>query len=270
MGAVFAFILECKFKLNFSKKTKVVFVGSSVTYGYPWVEKYIFSSEIQRVQPDWKIINLSYLGADIVGIQEYLLCPLKIDQVNKPDILIVEIPLINTLPYIKSYESIKKRECNPNKKLNINYFNFLVARPIGIGWVPAIFGTDSRQTKERPIQLDYAGPNYFYNQIQFNNIEELYRKELNGFLGRLSKLGHRVFVFVSPIYLPGVEKVGDNRAAVEYQLSVTMEVCKSHINIKCLPISEFNQELEMFTNVTHLSKNGHRKFSEWILKNLGP
>ena len=246
---------------------KLVFVGSSVTYGYPWVESSIFSSKIQRVQRDWKVINLSYLGADIVGIQEYLLCPLENDQANKPDILIVEIPLVNTLPYIKSYGSIKKRECEPKKNLNLNYFKFLVTRPIGVGWIPVIFGTDSRQTKERPIH--YAGSNYFYNQMQFNVIEQVYRKELSGFLGRLSTLGHRVFVFVSPIHLPGVEKVGGNLEAVQSQLRVTMEVCKLHINIKCMPMSEFNQDPEMFSNVTHLSKSGHEKFSEWVLQNLG-
>lgn len=245
-------------------KPAAAFVGSSMTYGYPWQEPVIFSRIFSDRARGWNVTNLSYYSADIWGIREYLLCPLEASSEWRPDVLIVEIPLVNSIRLIQQGEIPNKRKCVGSGSQVADYFQFVIERPIGTGWIPLIWDVEAYDKADQEIQIANVGSDYFASADKFESIEKEYRRDLRAFLDKISALGRNVFVFISPIYLPGIAEAGGDRVAVERQIQVTWEVCKSHASIKCLPVSQFGQERNLFYNLTHFNQRGHRVFGEWL------
>lgn len=251
-------------------KPAIAFVGSSMTYGYPWQEPVIFSRILSDRLSGWNAANLSYYSADIWGIREYLLCPVTTSSDWKPDVLIVEIPLVNSIRQIQPGAVPRKRECSGEASRSAGYFQFVLMRPIGTGWIPLMWDVEAYHKADQEIQIAPVGPDYFASAAAFGNIEKEYLRDLRAFLDKISGLGRNVFVFISPIYLPGIAEAGGDRAAVEHQIQVTWEVCKSHASITCLPVSRFGLERNLFYNLTHFNQRGHRVFGEWMMQEIFP
>lgn len=250
------------------KKPSVVFLGSSVTYGYPWNESVIFTNRVSRQLPGMNVINLSYIGADIWGMYEYLMCPLNASPNSKPEMVFIEIPLVNSISQTKIGPLSPKRKCNDLIDPRRSYFDFIFERPIGLGWIHLMFDRSSHEFLEKNVQLDYVGDKYFATSARFAILESAYRRDLDIFLTYAASLGDKVFVFISPIYLDGVSEVGGEYAAVKYQLKVTDEVCKLHASIKCLSLSNLENDRSMFYNVTHLNIKGNKNLSNIIIKEI--
>ena len=92
------------------EKPLVFFVGSSLTYGYPWQERVIFSRVVAARASSWRVANLSYIGANMRGLLEYATCSLG--RSIKPNILVVEIPLVNSIASLDSDKDVYKRQSN--------------------------------------------------------------------------------------------------------------------------------------------------------------
>jgi len=246
-------------------KPTIAFIGSSMTYGYPWQEPVIFTRVFSERMKGWNVSNMSYYSADIWGIREYLLCPLVVSRDLMPDVLVVEIPLVNSIRQIHPGDAPRKRKCMGSSEAVLpGYFSFVFRRPIGTGWIPLLWDDEAYQKRDQEIQITKVDANYFASEEKFKNIEREYRRDLRAFLDEIAGISRKVFIFISPIYLPGVDEAGADRAAVKRQMEVTWDVCRSHGAVICLSLDEFSENRNLFYNITHFNQQGHRVFGEWL------
>lgn len=183
-----------------SDKPTVVFLGSSVTYGYAWQEPVIFSSKFADHASGWKVANLSVIGFGMEGIRDYLLCPLLAAIDRKPEILIIEIPLVGTTAeFVRKGDVLQQpRKCDGVISHGSDYFRFVIERPRGTSWIPLIWDEYAYDKPDEKIALPPMGADYFASAVKFANVEKQYRKQLHDFFVQVSGLGQKVFVFISP------------------------------------------------------------------------
>jgi hypothetical protein len=244
------------------QKPLAMFVGSSVTYGFPWQERIIFTRLISGELSEFKIANLSIIGVGMRAITDFATCALS--QKHRPDIIFFEIPLVNSTASISPGVPVSGRRCNDYSSHVPGYWPLVFRRFFGIGWISLLWDDENYEKKETDLKVVPLPEGYFANSERFSAIENTYSSELRAFLSNISSMGERVFVYVSPIYVPGISMAGADRSAVEYQIKLTQKICLEFVNLTCLDSSIFSQRPELFYNLTHLNHRGHRALADWF------
>lgn len=244
------------------EKPLVFFVGSSLTYGYPWQERVIFSRVVAARASSWRVANLSYIGANMRGLLEYATCSLG--RSIKPNILVVEIPLVNSIASLDSDKSPTRHDCQVLADRPANYWELVLTRPYGLGWVSLLWDEESYEKPEESIQIVKLPSAYFASSEQFESVKAKFTSALEEFLSAVSGMGDKVVVYVSPIYTPGIGDSGGDAKAVEAQIDLAYKICKKNGKVICINPSAFGLHREMFYNLTHLNQSGHRVLGEWF------
>ena len=244
------------------KKPLVMFVGSSVTYGFPWQERIIFTRLISDEMSDFKIANLSIIGVGMRAITDFATC--AIGQKHRPEIIFFEIPLVNSTASISPGATVSARRCHDYSSRVPGYWELVVGRIFGIGWIPLLWDDENFEKAETNLNILPLPEGYFADSKKFSSIENVYSSELRAFLYNISGMGDKVFVYVSPIYVPGISVAGADRRAVEYQIELSQKICLEFVNLTCLDSSIFSQRPELFYNLTHLNHRGHRALADWF------
>jgi len=243
-------------------KPSAIFLGSSVTYGYPWQERVAFTKLVAEKLPDWQISNLSIVGAGMRALTDFATCSLTAS--HRPDVLIVEIPLVNSTSSISTNDPISGRKCANNFIHGLGYWQLTITRPYGLGWVSLLWDEESYEKGDSDLVITKLPSTYFATSERFNSIKSRYTSELEEHLSTISNMGNQVFAYISPIYTPAIEIAGGDRSAVEEQIGLSLEICKRNGRVICLDMSQFGTRRELFYNLTHLNQRGHRALGNWF------
>lgn len=245
-----------------AKKPAVIFIGSSVTYGYPWQERVIFSRKISERLKAWKVANLSVIGVGMGGLTDFVTCSLSVSR--KPAMVVVEIPLVNSVAGISPNEKRIARQCADYSEGGIGYWGMVLSRPYGLGWISLLWDEEAYEKHEEDIVISPLPSTYFATADRFKTIRAQYEIELTEYLNAVSVMGEKVAVYVSPVYTPGVTAAGGDQSAVENQIEFTYYICKKNGKVICLDSSPFGTHREYFYNLTHLNQRGHQAMAEWF------
>ena len=250
------------------QKPLAMFVGSSVTYGFPWQERIIFTRLISDELPNFKIANLSVIGVGMRAITDFVTCPLN--ENHRPNFIFVEIPLINSTASISPGVPVSARRCRDYSNHFPGYWELVIRKSFGIGWIPLLWDDENFEKTETNLNILPLPKDYFADSKKFSSIEDIYSSELRAFLLNISSMGEKVFVYVSPIFVPGISVAGADRSAVEYQIELTQKICLEFVNLTCLDSSIFSNRPELFYNLTHLNQRGHRALADWFKPYITP
>lgn len=244
------------------KNPVTLFIGSSVTYGYPWQEQVIFSRVVAERLSDWKVANLSVIGVGVSELTAYVTCPLT--GPRKPAIVIAEIPLVNSIGEKKPGYARKGQQCAAHSSGDIGYWQLVASRPYGLGWISLLWDEESYEKHEENIVISPVPPGYFATAERFESIRSQYEIELTSYLDSVSTMGDKVLVYVSPVYTLGIGSAGGEQSAVEHQIQFTYDICRKHGKVICLDSSPFGARRDFFFNLTHLNQRGHKAMAEWF------
>lgn len=257
-----AFVDEVVTAARNQNKRSLIFVGSSLTYGYPWQEPVIFSRIFAAKKPNLRVGNLSYIGADMGGQLDWTTCAFK-GRLN-PDYLIVEIPLVNSTYVLRPDKEASRRRCTTSSDDILSYWNVALTYPLGTGWVSLLWDEESYVKPEEDLRIAKLPDTYFATKEKFEAIRPVFNSLVAEYVESVSKMGKHVFVFVSPIYTNGIAEAGGEQDAVEIQMRAAYDVCKMNKKVECIDPSAFGLRREHFYNLTHLNQRGHRALGEWF------
>jgi hypothetical protein len=243
-------------------KPSVMFIGSSVTFGYSWQEDVIYTKILSNQLPGWRVSNLSIIGVGMRAITDFATC--AIGPANRPAVLFVEIPLVNSTASISADGSHAPRQCLNYSNGVPGYWTNVLTRPYGSAWIPILWDGHAYKKTEADFKISPLPTDYFLSEEKFSKVENKYLTELRRFLTSVSLMGEKVFVYISPILTSEIKKSGGDRAAVEYQILLTNKVCLEYKNVTCLDVSIFSDRSDLFYNLTHLNQRGHRALAEWF------
>lgn len=243
-------------------KHAVVFLGSSFTYGYPWQEGVVFSRVAARSLPGMKFANLSIIGAGIRDLTEHARCARATER--KAFLLIAEIPLVNSVGNLTSPDRGFRTKCRPHSSMPWSLHRSVLSQPSGTGWIPVLWDEEAYAKPDSDISITKLPSTYFASANMFQAVRSQYVRDLHNYLQAISELGETVWVFVSPIYMPGIEESGGDHVPVAQQIALTFEVCKAYGKVICLDTSGFGTQRELFYNLTHLNQRGHRALGNWF------
>lgn len=258
-----AFFQSVMAKAAQQQKPSAVFLGSSVTYGYPWQEPAIFSRVVADQLPQWQVANLSLIGANLSNAPT---CALG-GRV-RPDVLIVEIPLVNSIAELKPGQATSVRQCSSSAQKPVSYWELVLARPYGLGWLTLLWDEEAYHKPDSDIQIAKLPGNYFSTEERFARIQSQFARELRAYVHAMSEAADRVIFFVSPVYTAGIGEAGGDGAAVERQIQFAYAVCRENPRVSCIDPASLVLGREMFYNLTHLNQRGHRALGEYFAREI--
>jgi hypothetical protein len=259
-----AFVTQAHGGARRDGKPFMLFIGSSVTWGHPWQEQAIFTRGVAQRLGDWRVGNLSIVGVGTRGLTDFATCALG--EQLRPDLLVVEIPLVNLVASATSDARHAPRVCARPGQGAEDYWQLVVRRPHGTSWM-ALFATEQwLARKDEELQTGPVPPGYFADRRTFAEVEAPFAAELRRFLEAVSRMGARVVVHVSPIYTAGVAEAGGDTGAVEYQIDLADRICREFAQLTCLDTRVFSGRRELFYNLTHLNQRGHRAMADWFVE----
>ena len=113
-------------------------------------------------------------------------------------------------------------------------------------------------------------PGYYVTASQFASIESAYRTQIVDAVRSAQRVADRVYVFPSPVFLPGVVEVGEDAAAVRAQLEMALAICRTVEGVSCLDSQPFYDRKDVYYNMTHLNQRGHEAIAEWLAEHVYP
>lgn len=249
------------------RSIETLFVGSSVTFGYPWQEPVIFSRQYAALRPEEPTANLSIIGAHLGLMEDVLLCRVLNGGV-KLKTIVIEIPVVNGVGYLD-----QRLPPPPPCDARIggrSYAWFTLTRPIGIGWVPFIRDRLAYPKADEHIALQKVPEGYFVVASRFAAIEAEFRERVRNVTRAATRVAERVYVFPSPVYLPGASEMGEDATAISQQIDAAVDACDTVEGAVCLRPDEFLTLREAYYNMTHFNQRGHRAFAEWLAASIPP
>lgn len=249
------------------QKPLIMFVGSSVTYGFPWQESVVFSKLVANALPRYEVANLSIVGAGMRGLTDFATCYLN--GKNRPAAIYFELPLVNSVDSIKpDTNPVVPRACRDERDVVSSYWSLVVSRPFGTGWISLLWPEQDYEKPEVEFFVRPVSKDYFASSERFATLEENYISELKSFLDNISSMADRVYAYISPIYLPAIAEAGGDQVSVTHQIQLTMRICREFGRVTCLDASQFESRRELFYNLTHLNQRGHRAFADWFVQHI--
>jgi hypothetical protein len=263
-----AFTVESFRRTMRSGKPMLMFLGSSVSYGYPWQEPVIFTRQVAEALPRRETVNLSIVGAHMRALTDFATC--AIEPQRRPDVLVVEIPLVNSVATIRTDARFPGRRCKHPGAAAGGYWRLALANPLAIGWAARLWDNEAYAKPDQALQVAKVPADYFADRQSFAAIETAFVAELRRFLTEVSTMGNMVYVYVSPIYTPAIEQAGGDRLSVEHQIALANAVCQEVKGVVCLDTRPFGTQKDLFYNLTHLNQRGHRALADWFLRQVPP
>jgi hypothetical protein len=245
-----------------SSSPSTVFVGSSVAYGYPWAEELAVSSRYAELRPGEHVVNASVIGADTAFLDDAILCGATNAKV-RADILIVELPVINSVNGLKRRAGINGPPCDETIG-RVGILSFVIKHPRGTGWLSFLWDDKALSGPEQTIAPKQRFFGFFLEPDDYARFDADFQREVITVLNRAKTVGRRVYAFPSPVFVPGVTEIGFNRGSVEAQLQAALTACRQVADVQCLDAAPFYVRRELFMNLTHLNQRGQQALAEWL------
>ena len=245
----------------------MAFIGSSFTFGYPWQEPVIGTRQYADLNRDQHVLNISMLAAGISWMNQSALCAVASEGLVL-DAIVLEIPVVNevsTLMHPRQDSNLVRplAQCEERGPVH-GYFGFVAAHPRGIGWLSFLWDSEAYSKNEESLSLQKVPPGYFVTREQFARVEASYRERIAQLLTNAKMVSRAVYVYPSPVFLPGATQIEEDADAIQRQLDVVLEACRTVAGITCLDPTRFYFERDYYYNLTHLNQRGHRQIAEWL------
>lgn len=251
-----------------SDKPQVLFLGSSFTYGYPWQEDVIYSHVFASLRTEFDVLNVSVIGID-ASFGEWLLCR-PVHERRVFDTVFVEIPVINETARLDKMNGLGRTvslgatgACR-SADTHGGYFAFFLRHPYGLGLLPFVWDDKAYPKRDEKVGLATVPDDYFVTGDQFQEIAPLFAARVEALVRSAKVVGRRVYVYPTPVYLPGVRQIGRDADAVRAQLDSAVIACQRVPGVTCLDPSAFYESAENYLNITHLNQRGHRAMAKWF------
>ena len=253
-------------KIDRSKPTVIV-AGASVTFANSFSDNVIFSRRIARNFPNANVLNLSVVGTDGPSIAYATACALRHAGIV-PDLVVLELPVINDTVHAKRqfdhHLPLRPEGSFVCPSESISLFRYFVMQPRGSSWV-AIIRDDSIDIRMgggirlAPLERDYVLDDSSYQKI-VGILEQSRIKSMRA----LSATTKRLLVYPGPLHIESLAKLGFDAEALKRQVADTVKACRAVGSTVCLDTREFPDDQILFSDVSHLSPEGHIAFAGWL------
>ena len=248
-------------------KPLIVFAGSSVMYGYPWDERFVFTHLFAEQKPASKVINASIVAADIKGVNDGIVCSALGNRIRF-DAVVIEVPVVNTTSHLvqsrkSGHRAAPLQQCGADQD-DSTYFELAVRHPRGIGWLRFLWNSEARETVESTIRTGPVPRDYFATAADFEAIRQDYADRIRETLTNAQQMAEVVYAFPSPIYLGGLEEIGEDEPGIRHQLQTAVDSCASVPGVRCLDTAAIWMNRSYFFNLTHLNQAGHRAVADLL------
>lgn len=250
----------------------VAFAGSSFTFGYPWQESAIFSQLFANARPDRPVINASVYSGDISSVNDWIVCGARRNGVRF-DAIVVEIPVVNTLSSLAAARRAGNLQTSPladcaSGDASPSYFDYVVRRPLAIGWLTALWGSEERPARDLDIMIDPVPDGYFVSAAAFATVQREYEAQIDEMLRHAQSVAPVVYAFPSPVFVAGLGQVGADEQAMRLELDRAVAACSGVPGVRCLDPASFYERRGDFYNLTHLNQRGHREMADWFSRQI--
>jgi len=256
--------------LRDSTRPTVAFLGSSFSFGYPWQERVILSRRYSELRPEHRVVNTSVTGGDLSLVNNWSICAFK-RQALVVDAAIIEIPVINTVANLSKQRDalgpehrLPTLESCTEARVSDSYLPFVLRQPLGLGWVRFLWDVEAYEKRDESIVIIPVPEGYFVTAKKFTGIEDAYRAQVVDALTRARGIARKVYAYPSPVYLPALDEIHEDAAAVRHQMQVTTDACESVSGVECIDATSFYEMREAYYNMTHLNQRGHEAVARWL------
>jgi hypothetical protein len=243
----------------------LLFAGSSVTFGYPWHERFVFSRLVANQRPDYRMLNGSIIAADVSGINDWIVCAAKRNRIRF-DAIVVEVPVVNTLAYLANLH--RAGVAAPNlttceaEDRDPDYLQFVLLQSRGLGWIDFLWNSEGDAVDEQHMRLDPVPNGYFASAADFAAVADAFASQIVQTVNNARTIAGKVYVFPSPVFVKGLTQVGEDAENVGAQLRAALVACQSVRSVQCIDPSPVYADQAYFYNFTHLNQAGHRALAE--------
>jgi len=242
-----------------------MFAGSSVTYGYPWSRSQIFSRRYSEARQT-PVVNASVLALDVSGINDWIVCAAVRNKLRVAT-LIIEVPVINTVAQLAAHHRSSTPAPPMSDCVGIpdpGYAWLAWSRPLGLGWFVFLWDRDATEKPDAVMNLAAVPVGYFTGAADFDAVAPLFDTQIATLIANARTVADRVYLFPSPVFIGGLEQIGEDAASVRAQIARAMTACVQAGGVRCLDASFLGERQDHFTNFTHLNQAGHRALAEWL------
>jgi hypothetical protein len=249
-------------------RPKILMFGSSVTWGYSWPERDVFSWHMQQELDGYQVLNVAIIGRDLESIID-LECNLK--QLNVDiDIVTLELNLFNLkLGSTPPGEAIGCNEVGAYVALGgpFNYAHFTLLHPFGIPYFRMFWNQYEYPQEERSFSWNELPDSYFPNLNYFLKNREQLDRLISSAIEGANSISESVVAFVAPTLREGLILSEYNPADLQELADLVISSCTKTAQSSCLDPG-LDLPRENFGNLTHLNLSGHESFARWLLKQL--
>lgn len=243
-----------------------LFAGSSVTHGYPWTQRQTFAHLYGRARAIGTV-NAGILGLDVSGVNDWVICAAKGNRV-RVSTLIIEMPVVNSVSQLATYRRVGSTvpplsDC-ADAAVSPPYSAWALSRPLGIGWLVFLWQEDAYPKPDIVITVEPVPAGYFTPTLEFRAIADRYEEQIRSLLVNASTIADRVYAFPSPVYVGGLDQIGEDAASVREQVARALAACRNTGHARCLDSSFLGERQDYFMNFTHLNQAGHRAMAAWL------
>ena len=250
------------------KDTSILFVGSSMTYGYAVRQDASLGSIMgQLLNGEAAIANFSIIGGSLNQLTP-LMCRLsKLE--TKPDMVIVEIPIMNDLAQGRSDVVRDCRTEDPS--LYISEFEFFLKNPWGVQAIPRMLPHFPDRDGSTVIPNTRIPETYKVTEDDVRRMSVIYADRTQALINAAKDVSDNVIVFGAPLYRPAFEEAG-LLGSLDLFEEVWREIC-AESNVIChTPSEDLQRTRENFFNISHLNREGAQELSKElaeVVRNAG-
>lgn len=249
-------------------KSLVIVAGASLTFGFDFSDRLIFSRQLARRFPDATVLNLSVIGSEGPGIAAAVTCAIHLAGV-RPDLVILELPVINDAIQTKRRrdqggqleQAANAFVCPPHSKSLLWYF---LQRPRGTSWAAIIRDNSTNTRQGEVLRLFALDGDYVVAPDAYSKIAEDLVTLRAGALRSLRDTTPSLVVYPGPLLIDELAKLGFDRSNIERQVADTLRACEAVKDIHCLDSRKFSLSPAVFNDVSHLNPQGHAAFGNWL------
>lgn len=242
-----------------ANQSATVVVGSSFSFGYPFPATMTISSGLKDT------INASVVGAGLEVINTSILCEMAAREI-RPKTIVLEVPLINELSRIAT-GSIGPLAC-PVDGNHPSLLGFALRYPAGTQWFKLLNDPFS-DDRDRKLAINQARDGYFITKEQFEDAKAPLASRISETYGRARALADDVYMFITPIYVPGVASAGDDPEKVQEQYDFAAALCREIAGPNCIDTRSMLREPSYYSNITHLNGAGAAYFRSHVAQAIG-
>ena len=240
----------------------VVTVGSSLTFGHPFTEKWTMAGNLNRM--GIQTVNLGVTALGLQGISHWVLCEMQSRNI-KARAVVLEIPLINEMSWLphQATEAARTGPC-PSKNTG-GLFRVFVERLYGIDWVPILRDRYRNVNPPDYPNLERRVPDgYFATSDAFKKVIPVFRENIALMYAQAKSISDNVILFVSPVYLEGLAGRTDQEASVREQFAGVLKMCQEIAGSNCVDTTPLTAHELNFYNLSHINGNGAKALANLI------